>query len=252
MQANPICKPKIVVIMNKDYSGRPLHQIFSTIPGRYDLINRLFTWRMDEVWRKRAAREICRPNPVRIMDLCTGTGDLAIHIAGNSRQDAAITGFDFSIPMLEIAKKKAIRKGQQRIQFIHGDAANMPFPDQHFDAVGIAFAFRNLTYKNPDADRFLKEILRVLKTGGRFVIVESSQPENPLMRTLFRIYTNNMVCRVGGLISGNRRAYKYLSTSVINFYPPDEICKMLISAGFHEANFQRLMKGAAALHIAVK
>ena len=114
--------------MNNDYSGRPLHQYFSAIPRHYDLINRLFTWRMDEAWRRHVVQEISRFHPVKIMDLCTGTGDLAIHISRNSGKDVMITGLDYSVPMLEIAKAKAIKKGQERIEFIHGDAANMPFP----------------------------------------------------------------------------------------------------------------------------
>jgi demethylmenaquinone methyltransferase/2-methoxy-6-polyprenyl-1,4-benzoquinol methylase len=238
--------------MNSDYSGRPLHQHFSAIPRHYDLINRLFTWRMDELWRKDAVREISRFHPATIMDLCTGTGDLAIRISNNSGKDAKITGFDYSLPMLEIARRKSIRKGQGRIEFIHGDAANMPFPDHYFDAIGIAFAFRNLTYKNPETHNFLKEILRVLKPGGCFVIVESSQPKNPVLRKLFRIYTQNMVYRLGSIISGNRGAYRYLSASVINFYSPNQICEILLSAGFREVTFKRLLGGIAALHVAIR
>jgi demethylmenaquinone methyltransferase/2-methoxy-6-polyprenyl-1,4-benzoquinol methylase len=238
--------------MSNDYSGRPLHQYFSAIPRHYDRINRLFTWRMDEVWRKYAVQEISRFRPVKVMDLCTGTGDLAIHISRNSGKDVTITGLDYSVPMLEIAKAKAIRKGQERIEFIHGDAANVPFSDDHFDAIGIAFAFRNLTYKNPDTTNYLKEIRRVLKPGGCFVIVESSQPKNPLLRRLFGIYANNMVYRLGSILSGNRGAYKYLSTSVIHFFSPVEICEMLISAGFREVTFKRLLGGVAALHVAIR
>lgn len=238
--------------MHDDYSGRPLHQYFSVIPEHYDLINRLFTWRMDEIWRKYAVREISRFHPTKIMDLCTGTGDLAIHISRNLGKAAMISGFDYSLPMLEIARGKAIKKGQERIEFIHGDAANMPFPDHYFDAIGIAFAFRNLTYKNPDAKNFLKEILRVLRPGGGFIIVESSQPKNSLLRMLFRTYTKIMVYRLGSIISGNRRAYRYLSSSVIDYYSPDEICEMLISAGFHKVTFKRLLGGVAALHIAIR
>jgi demethylmenaquinone methyltransferase/2-methoxy-6-polyprenyl-1,4-benzoquinol methylase len=207
---------------------------------------------MDEVWRKYAVQEISRFRPVKVMDLCTGTGDLAIHISRNSGKDVTITGLDYSVPMLEIAKAKAIRKGQERIEFIHGDAANVPFSDDHFDAIGIAFAFRNLTYKNPDTTNYLKEIRRVLKPGGCFVIVESSQPKNPLLRRLFGIYANNMVYRLGSILSGNRGAYKYLSTSVIHFFSPVEICEMLISAGFREVTFKRLLGGVAALHVAIR
>jgi demethylmenaquinone methyltransferase / 2-methoxy-6-polyprenyl-1,4-benzoquinol methylase len=232
--------------------SRPLYKIFTAVPPSYDLINRIFTLRLDERWRKKAARECLAGNPSRIMDLCTGTGDLAIRLAGMVPDGAEITGYDYSQPMLDLAARKSARYNFPNIVFTQGDAASMPFPDGHFDAIGIAFAFRNLTFKNFDTPGFLTEINRVIKPGGRFVIIESSQPQWPWLRALFRFYTRFFVYPVGSLISGNRPAYKYLSYSVIHYYKPEEICDLLKAYGFSEITFRRLTGGIAALHVAIK
>lgn len=236
----------------EEFSHRPLYRIFTRVTGHYDLINRLFTLRMDERWRKRATRLLMENNPKKVMDLCTGTGDLAIHVACEADDQVEVTGYDFSRPMLDIAVRKSASAGAGKIRFIQGDAAEMPFQNGYFDAVGIAFAFRNLTYKNPHTKEFIEEISRVLEKGGRFVIVESSQPSNRVLRFLFRIYTRNMVYRLGSLISGNRGAYRYLANSVINYYSPKEVEDLLLSHGFSEVSHKRLMGGVAAIHTAIK
>ncbi len=231
---------------------RPLHKIFTEVPGQYDLINRLFTLRLDESWRKKAVKECLADKPQRIMDLCTGTGDLAMRLSRNSSNGTQITGYDYSPPMLEIAKEKVSKAGLQNIRLVHGDAADMPFDDGQFDTIGIAFAFRNLTYKNPDTPKFLAEINRVLRKGGRFVIVESSQPASPIMKALSRIYTKIIVYRLGSLISGNKAAYRYLAYSVINYYKPEEIVALLKQYGFSQISYKRLFGGVAAIHTAIK
>jgi len=231
---------------------RPLYNIFTAVPPSYDLINRLFTLRLDEKWRKKAALECLGGHPLRVMDLCTGTGDLAIRLAKMSNGEIEITGYDYSQPMLDLAKSKALKARHESIKFEQGDAAAMPYPDGYFDAIGIAFAFRNLSFKNYDTPKFLAEIHRVLKPGGRFVIIESSQPQWPWLKALFRFYTRYFVYPVGSIISGNKPAYKYLSYSVIHYYQPEEICKLLKDHGFSEVTFKRLTGGISALHTAVK
>ena len=227
--------------------------MFTAVPPRYDLINRIVTLGQDRRWRRLAASACLSGNSQRVLDLGCGTGDLAISIARLAEKDIEITGLDYSLPMLERARRKAERTGvNNKVIFIQGDAAHLPFPDAHFDVVAISFAFRNLTYKNPLGPFSLAEVLRVLKPGGRYVIVESSQPENRFIRSLFHLYLRFFVKPVGILLSGNRGAYRYLAESVVRFYSPAEVRKMLLAAGFRDGSYRPMLFGAAGIHEAVK
>src|SRR4030042_943650 len=228
----------------------PLHGMFTAVPPRYDLVNHVITLGMDNSWRKLAARTCLEENPRRILDLGCGTGDLSIKLAKLAPKDTEIIGLDYSLPMLELAKLKAEKAGvSERTGFIDGDAAHLPFPDGHFDCVGISFAFRNLTYKNPLSTPHLAELKRVLKPGGRYVIVESSQPENGFIRSLFHLYLGCFVSPVGMLLSGNKGAYNYLAESARRFYFPRQVRGMLLAAGFRHIRYLPLLFGAAGLHV---
>ncbi len=231
---------------------RPLHGMFTALPPHYDLVNGIITWGLDRCWRRAAARQCLASSPQRVLDLGCGTGDLAVAVARLSRGGLEVVGLDYSQPMLDMARKKADRRGVEGLVFVHGDAANLPFPDGHFDCVGIAFAFRNLTYRNPLAQRALGEVLRVLRPGGRFVIVESSQPKLRVVRGLFRVYLRWFVSRVGYILSGNRAAYRYLAESAARFYAPGEVSTLLLGAGFSKVTCRALLLGAAGVHVAVK
>ena len=225
--------------------------MFAAIPARYDLLNRLLTWGLDERWRRQAARECLRHAQGRVLDLACGTGDLALHMARLSGPDLEVVGLDFAGPMLKVARAKAESAGLAgKVSFVHGDAANLPFPDGHFSAVGISFAFRNITYRNPLRDRYLAEVGRVLAPGGRFVMVETSQPRNPLLRAGFHMYLRLAVSGLGSLLSGHRGAYRYLAESARRFYTPDEVAALLKNAGFREVHTRPLLWGVAAVHVA--
>jgi demethylmenaquinone methyltransferase/2-methoxy-6-polyprenyl-1,4-benzoquinol methylase len=231
----------------------PLHHIFTAVPRRYDLINHIITWGLDWWWRRLAAEECLRSRPARVLDLGCGTGDLGLNIAQLGQNSLAVLGLDYSRPMLEVATAKAKRlRGQRNISFIHGDAASLPFPEGSFDCVGISFAFRNLTYRNPLAPHHLAEVRRVLHPGGRYIIVESSQPKSKLIRGLFHLYLRWFVYPIGRLLSGNRRAYHYLAQSAARFYPAEEVKAMLLRAGFREVHCRSLLFGVAAIHVAIK
>lgn len=233
--------------------GRPLQRMFTTVPPRYDLVNRVVTWGMDRRWRDAAARQSLSNSPQCILDIGCGTGDLIIDIARMAGSDVTLVGVDYSQPMLLLAIQKARESRlDARISFVHADIAELPFPDRCFDCVGISFAFRNLTYKNPIARRHLDEVLRVLTPGGRYVIVESSQPDSRLIRGLFHLYLRQLVPRLGYWLSGNREAYRYLGESVADFYTPSEVGQMLRQAGFHQVAYRPLFFGAAGLHLAIK
>ena len=232
---------------------KPLYGMFTDIPYRYDLINHIITWGLDKQWRWRAARECLASQPEKVLDLCCGTGDLAINIARLAEDGVEVIGLDYSQPMLEIAAQKAeplAKKG--KISFTHGDAASIPFPDGYFDCVGISFAFRNLTYKNPLAKCHIAEILRVLSPGGRCTIVESSQPRVKPIRKLFHLYLIWFVFRIGYLLSGNRGAYHYLAESAARFYTSDELRELLIAAGFRKVSSRPLFFGVTSIHVAIK
>jgi demethylmenaquinone methyltransferase/2-methoxy-6-polyprenyl-1,4-benzoquinol methylase len=227
--------------------------MFTAVPPRYDLVNRIVTLGLDNKWRSLAARACLEDDPQRILDIGCGTGDLTINIAGMAGNNVEITGLDYSPPMLELAKLKAEKAGvSAKVRFINGEATAIPFPYGYFDCVGISFAFRNLTYKNPLGTHYLAEVVRVLKTGGRHVIVESSQPENRIIRTFFHFYLRAFVGPAGILLSGNRGAYQYLAESIARFYSPAEVREMLLGAGFRDVRYRPLFLGAAGIHAAEK
>jgi demethylmenaquinone methyltransferase/2-methoxy-6-polyprenyl-1,4-benzoquinol methylase len=232
---------------------QPLHGMFTAVPPRYDLINHVITLGQDTHWRRLAAQVCLEGNSRRILDIGCGTGDLTINIARLAGNDVAISGLDYSLPMLELAKRKAMKAGVgDRVTFIEGDATQLPFPDGHLDCAGISFAFRNLTYENRLCQPHLAEVLRVLRPGGRYVIVESSQPRNYLIRAIFHIYLRCFVRPVGTLLSGNKSAYRYLAESAAAYYSPEEAGKMLLQAGFRSVTYRPLFLGAAGLHVATK
>lgn len=243
----------IHIRMFTDESGqRPTQKIFTEVPPKYDILNRILTLNLDEGWRKKTAEELLRNNPQRVLDLCCGTADLTMHIAARAPQRTELYGLDFSHTMLERAKQKTAIFGKNRINLIQGDAGNMPFESDYFDAVGISFGFRNLTFENPDAQLHIKEVLRVLKPGGRFVIVETSQPKNSIIRRLYHVYHNIITAPLGGLISGNKPAYNYLAYSANHYYSLSELSDLLLTAGFKKTDGKALMLGAAAIMIAEK
>lgn len=227
--------------------------VYESIPPNYDLINHLFTGGMDIRWRKKAAKECVASNPKSILDICCGTGDLSLSVAKLAVKDTKVTGLDFSRPMLDVAVKKA-QKACLDIAFVTGDIADIPFPAASFDSMCIGFGFRNLTYKNEKSAQYISEILRVLKPGGRFVIVESSQPapNAKFVRFFQQIYVKYIVSFLGRIISGNSAAYQYLAESAANYYGAEELRDLLIKSGFSKVTFKRLFFGAAAIHVAVK
>jgi demethylmenaquinone methyltransferase / 2-methoxy-6-polyprenyl-1,4-benzoquinol methylase len=232
-------------------ASRKVREMFTRIAPRYDLLNHLLSGQMDKRWRARAARELRpileRPE-ARVLDLCCGTGDLAFSLARNAK--AKIIGADFSHTMLVRAQAKAAEEanGSAPVPFFEADALNLPFADTSFDLVTTAFGFRNLA--NYEAG--LREIRRVLKTGGTLAILEFTEPAPGLMGDAYRFYCQKVLPKIGGLISGDAAAYAYLPKSVARFFHPHELAGLMEEVGYSNVRFVLMMLNSVALHIAVK
>ncbi len=226
-----------------------IKKIFSEVPQTYELVNHILTFGMDIFWRKKAARISVADGGEMWMDICSGTGEMASYLRRLAPEKTKVFAADFSFPMIRKALEK---KESSRITFILSDINTLPFPDNTFDLVTISFAVRNI---NLNRDKFLeslKEIHRVLKPGGRFVSVETSQPKSKIIRKFFHLYIRLAVKPVGQIISGSKSAYTYLSQTIPRFYPAEEYAEIIREAGFSEVTFKRLLFGASAIHKAIK
>lgn len=228
---------------------RGIKRIFNDISNNYELINHILTFGFDTIWRKKAARLAASYSGERCLDICTGTGEMAIMIARLSGGKTSVFASDFSESMLKIARDKP---ESESVKFVNADSDNLPFPDNFFNCITASFAARNLnTSKNHLLDA-LRECYRVLKPGGRFINLETSQPASGLVKYLFHLYIRNFIKPFGQIISGSKSAYSYLSLSITRFYSTEELLSIMLEAGFEDAAAKRLLIGIAAIHIAVK
>jgi len=240
--------------MGKGAPDHPLKEFYSDIYPSYDRVNRVFTFGRDRYWRDRTARAMLQYHPGKVLDLCTGTGDFVLGLASLQSPVLSLTGYDFNREMLEEAQRKydryASRQPMQPVSFVEGDAGNMPFPDGDFDAIGITFGLRNLVYENSRAEKHLSEIHRVLRKGGHLVVLESSRPSSALWRFFNSLYLRLILPYLGGAISGNLAAYRYLAESSRNYYSIKEMGKILEDAGFRITSATPLFLGSVMLVVA--
>jgi demethylmenaquinone methyltransferase / 2-methoxy-6-polyprenyl-1,4-benzoquinol methylase len=231
-------------------SGKALHvrEMFAAIAPRYDRTNRVLTAGVDEAWRRRAIRELGAPRGGRILDLCCGTGDLAFHVLRSDSQ-AAVTAVDFCEPMLSGARDRARREDRGgRVTFLCEDVMALPFPEASFDGATMGFSMRNVI----DIGATLREALRVLRPGARFVNLDVSKAPNPLTRVLFETYFYTLVPLIGGTVGGSKSAYRYLPQSLTNYPDADLLAARFRDAGFADVRYLRLGMGAIALHVGAK
>lgn len=236
--------------------------MFADISPRYDLMNRLMTFGLDQGWRRRVVAEAAAPAAGRILDVATGTGDIALAFRQSGLRDRgrgpegagpSVIGIDFCQPMLEVAREKAQRAaltstGRELPSFLAGDALALPFPDNAFDAVTSGFAMRNVA----DIRAAFAEMCRVARPGGRVVCLEVAKPASRLLRLLHGAYFGRVVPLLGRLVSGQAAAYAYLPASAGRFPPPAELAAIMEQAGWCQVRYTLLGLGAAAIHVGVK
>lgn len=228
----------------KEHASR-VREMFATIAGRYDLLNHLLSGNVDKRWRQIVAnrvRERSQLSDSRILDVACGTGDLALKLFETTGAEVFAT--DFCRPMLSIAATK-VGAG---IRLIESDALGLPFREESFDVVTIAFGLRNLA----SVQRGLTELHRVLKGGGWLAVLEFSRPTNPALRAVFGTYFTRVLPVMGGIISGSRSAYTYLPDSVKRFPDQHELSDILRETGFVQVSHENLTGGIAALHLGRK
>lgn len=220
--------------------------MFGSIAGRYDLLNRVLSLGLDAAWRREAVRVAVAGRPRRILDVATGTADVALGLKKAAPQ-ARVVGVDFAEPMLAIGRGKAARAGLD-IALEYGDGTDLPYGDESFDVVTIAYGLRNFA----DRDAGLREFQRVLVPGGTLVVLEFPPPRTGPVGRLFRLYFRRVLPVIGGLVSGNSSAYAYLPRSVLAFPSPHELAVAMRDAGFGEVRYKLQTLGISALHVGVK
>ncbi|MCH8049147.1 bifunctional demethylmenaquinone methyltransferase/2-methoxy-6-polyprenyl-1,4-benzoquinol methylase UbiE [Patescibacteria group bacterium] len=222
--------------------------MFDRIASTYDLTNLILSLGIDRLWRRRMMRELPDRDGLRVLDVATGTGDVALALIKRSCVDSVV-GLDVSEEMLKIAKRKIEKRHREHaITLVHGDALDLPFLDASFDAVTIAFGIRNVT----DVSKALQEMQRVVKSGGRVLILEFSLPASPLIKKLHLFYLRKVVPTVGKIISGNAPAYRYLNKTIETFTYGEQFSQLVQQAGFQKVRAYPLTFGVAMLYIGEK
>lgn len=218
--------------------------MFSKIAHRYDLANHILSSNCDRAWRQALVQQAAPQPGERLLDLCTGTGDVAIEFA-QACPDLQIVGLDLSEEMLKIAREKfTCLSLDHRIELIHGNALELPFTENSFEIATIAFGLRNL----PDRAQGLREIYRVLAPSGRMLILEFSVPQSFLARSMYLPYLRYIVPWVGGILTGARASHEYLRDSILSFPNRAQILKELYEVGFRSVGYRDLTFGIATLY----
>lgn len=229
-------------------TSSPIAAMFDRISPKYDALNHLLSLNIDKVWRRKTAKVVAKNHPKTILDLATGTADLAIALAKRNPQ-SKIIGMDISEKMLDIGKGKVKRQNlENQIEVRFGDAAKLPFEDNSFDAVTVAFGVRNFE----NLDKGLSEISRVLKPNGHAVILEFSLPKRFPFKQLYHLYFKHILPRIGKWVSKDRSAYSYLPASVEKFPRPDCFLQILSDNGLKNNKKKAFSWGIATLYVAQK
>lgn len=225
-----------------------IRRLFNKIAPDYDRLNHILSLNIDRRWRRKAVRRLADTSePLRVLDVACGTGDFTIAIARKLPQGSVVVGVDISEGMLVIGREKVARAGIEADMLV-ADCEALPYNDGEFDRIAVGFGVRNFE----NLERGLGEMFRVLRPGGKLVILELSIPQNPLIRGLYKWYFLKVLPVVGGWLSGERGAYEYLPASVLQFPLPERFCEMLRDAGFAAVCHRSLTLGICGLYVGEK
>jgi demethylmenaquinone methyltransferase/2-methoxy-6-polyprenyl-1,4-benzoquinol methylase len=225
-----------------DFAGQ-VNRMFDRVAGRYDALNSLMTAGLHHRWRERAARRTGLGPGDSALDVCCGTGDLALELAQLVTPGGHVVGCDFSEPMLDLAREKTAGRAAEGVRFEWADALELPYDGERYDAVTVGFGVRNLA----DLDRGLREMARVLKPGGRLVILEITQPTRPPLSLFYSLWFDRIVPLLGAF-SSSPEAYSYLPESVRSFPSPRGLAEKMDDAGFVGIRYTVLAGGIIAIH----
>jgi demethylmenaquinone methyltransferase/2-methoxy-6-polyprenyl-1,4-benzoquinol methylase len=229
-----------------EFAGQ-VNRMFDRVAGNYDALNSVMTAGLHHRWRERAADRTELGPGDSALDVCCGTGDLALELSSRVAPDGHVIGCDFSEPMLDLAREKAASRRPRGVRFEWADALQMPYDGERFDAVTVGFGVRNLA----DLDRGLREMSRVLKPGGRLVILEITQPTQPPLSTFYSLWFDRIVPLLGAF-SSDSGAYSYLPESVRSFPSPRILAEKMGHAGFEQIRYTVLAGGIIAIHSGVR
>lgn len=221
--------------------------LFDNIAPDYDKLNHILSLNIDKSWRRKAVREIVdKEGPLKVLDVACGTGDFTIEIA-RKMSGGSVTGIDLSEGMMSVGREKAAAAGIEAV-LEYGDCEALRYEDNTFDRVAVAFGVRNFEH----LDLGLKEMWRVLDKDGKLVILELSVPSNPVIRWCYKLYFLNILPAIGGFVSGNKGAYRYLPASVLHFPAPDKFVAMMHEAGFREVRHKAFTFGICRMYVGIK
>jgi demethylmenaquinone methyltransferase/2-methoxy-6-polyprenyl-1,4-benzoquinol methylase len=230
-----------------DSKKKQVEDMFDDIAPRYDKLNRILSFRIDTLWRRKVRKLLAPHNPKKILDIATGTGDLAIELAKLNPKE--VIGLDLSAEMLDYGVKKIEQKGLESIiQMIKGDSEALPFENESFDAITVAFGVRNFE----NLDQGLSEIFRVLKPSKQLVILEFSKVKSFPFKQLYSIYSRYIIPTIATLLKSSKDAYTYLPNSVAVFPEGEEMCLILKNIGFKSVECKKLTFGVASLYYCEK
>lgn len=225
-----------------------VQEMFDSIAPAYDFMNRAMTFGIDHLWRNKAVKMIGRHKPQSILDVATGTGDLAIKLA-RKLNTQHITGIDLSEGMLEIGRKKvAEARLDNIIDFSQGDCLNLPFDNNSFDCVTVAYGVRNFEHLN----KGYCEMLRVLRPGAMICVIELSTPTSPIVKPLYKFYTRCIIPFIGRMVSKDVKAYSYLPESIAAVPQGNDMLQLMSEAGFNDCKYRRLTFGTCTIYTAIK